>query len=99
MDSSRRDLFLDMVIDKFMFKSKQMTHLLYFILVCQTGVGLPKTGVIFFTVRYNICRQEEWSEAQGTKTNLISISSLTLMTISSWHDKVLAHFFPSCGRK
>jgi len=47
MESSRQDLLIDMVVDRFIFENNQIT-------LCLTpsypkqGVGLPKTGIRFY---------------------------------------------------
>ena len=50
MESSRRDLLIDMVVDRFIFKNNQITPSHCFTFVPKTGVGLPKKGVIFYCV-------------------------------------------------
>jgi len=50
MESSRRDLFIDMVVDSFIFKNSQMTLSPCFISVPKTGVGLPEIGLSFYCV-------------------------------------------------
>jgi len=40
MESSWRDLFIDMVVDKFIFKNNQITLSLGLIFISKTGVGL-----------------------------------------------------------
>jgi len=47
MESSRRDLFIDMVVHRFIFKNNQITLSLCFEVIPKTGVGLPKTGGSF----------------------------------------------------
>jgi len=47
MKSSRRDLFIDMVVDRFISKKDQMTLFTCFIFIPKTGVGQPKTWVSF----------------------------------------------------
>jgi len=46
--SSRRYLFIDMVVLKFTFKHKLITLLFRFTSIPKTGMGLPKSGIIFF---------------------------------------------------
>jgi len=47
MESSRRDLFIDMVADSFIFKNNQIMNYLCFIFIPKTGVGLPKTASFY----------------------------------------------------
>jgi len=47
MESSRQDLFIDMVVCTFIFDNDQIKLFRCF---TSTGVGLPKTGVIFTKV-------------------------------------------------
>jgi len=51
MDSSRRDIFIDMVFDSFKFKNNQTTLVPYSTIIPKTGVGLPKSGVSFHCVQ------------------------------------------------
>ena len=53
MESSRRDLFIDMVVDRSIFKSNQITLSPCFTFVTGIGIGLPKTGISFYGVREN----------------------------------------------
>ena len=48
MESSRRDLFIDMVFDRLNFKNNQITLSPCFTFIPKTGVGLPKPGVRFY---------------------------------------------------
>jgi len=41
MESSRRDLFIDMVVDRFILKNNQITPSLYFNFIPKSGVVLP----------------------------------------------------------
>jgi len=50
MESSRRDLFIDMVIDMFIFKNNQIALFPCFTFIPKAGVGLPKTGFMFYCV-------------------------------------------------
>jgi len=43
MESSRRDLFIDMAVDRFIFKIKQISPCFTF--TPKTGMALPKIGV------------------------------------------------------
>jgi len=47
MESSQRDLFIDIVVDRFIFKNNQRKLFPRFTPVAKKGVGLPKTGVSF----------------------------------------------------
>jgi len=47
MESSRRDLFIDMVV-RFIFKNNQITLFPCFTLTPKTGVRLRKTGVSLY---------------------------------------------------
>ena len=49
MESSRRDLFIDMVVRRFIFKNNRITLSDSFTFIPETGVGLPKTGVSFYS--------------------------------------------------
>jgi len=51
MESSRRDLFIDMVVGGFTgtFKKNQITLYPCFTVIPKTGVGLPKTEGLVFT--------------------------------------------------
>jgi len=48
MESSRQDVFINTVIDKFIFP--KITLSLCFIFIPKAGVGLSKTGVSFYCV-------------------------------------------------
>jgi len=47
MESSRQDLFIDVVVDRFIFKNNQVTFFPCFNVVPKTDVGQTKTGAIF----------------------------------------------------
>jgi len=49
METSRRDLsiYINLVVDRFIFKHNQITLCPSFTVVTKTGVGLPKTGISF----------------------------------------------------
>ena len=49
MESSRPNLYFDMVIGKFFFKNNQITLFLCFTFILKTSVG-PPTGVSFYSV-------------------------------------------------
>jgi len=53
MESSQRDLFLDMVFDRFIFENSQITLSSCFTVITETGAGLPTTGVSFHCVKGN----------------------------------------------
>jgi len=57
MESSRRDLLIDVVVDRFIFKNNQMTISPFFSFIPKTGVGLPKIGVNFYCA---FCTLELW---------------------------------------
>jgi len=48
MESSRRDLIIDMAVDKFIFKNNQITLCPCFNFILKTGVRLPTTWVSFY---------------------------------------------------
>jgi len=48
MESSRRDLFIGMVVDRFIFKNNQITLSPCFTFIPKNSVGLPKIGVGFY---------------------------------------------------
>ena len=48
MESSRRDLFIDIVVDRFIFKNSQITLFPCSAFIPTTGDRLPKTGVGFY---------------------------------------------------
>jgi len=48
MESSRRDHFIDMVVDRFICKSNQITLSPCSTFIPKTGVGLAKTGISFY---------------------------------------------------
>jgi len=50
MESSRQDLFIDMIVDWFIFKNNLITLSPCFTFLPKTGIGLPKTGVSFYCV-------------------------------------------------
>jgi len=56
MESTRRDRFLNMVVDGFIFKTNQSTLFRCFTLIPKTGVALPKTGVTLYWVRWTISK-------------------------------------------
>jgi len=45
MESSRRDFFIDVVVERFIKKTKNNTLIRYFTFVLKTGLELPKTGL------------------------------------------------------
>jgi len=47
MESSRRDLFINMVVHRFIFKNNQLTVYPSFTFIPETSEGLPPTGVSF----------------------------------------------------
>jgi len=49
MKRSRRELSINMVINRFIFKNNQITLITCFTFIPKTGVGLPKTGIIFYS--------------------------------------------------
>jgi len=51
MESSRRDLFTDMVVDRFIFKNNEVTFYPCSTSILETGLGLPKTEVIFYLTK------------------------------------------------
>jgi len=51
MESSRRNLLIDMVVNRFILKNNQTTLSPCFAFMPKTGVGLPKTGVGFCCVK------------------------------------------------
>jgi len=57
IESSRRDLFIDMVVDRLFFKNNQITlspcfsGTFMYTYIPKSGVGLPKTGVRFYCAR------------------------------------------------
>jgi len=55
MESSRRDLFIDMVVDRYIFKNTLITLVTCFIFMPKTDVGLQR---LIFTVKV-------WSNSQG----------------------------------
>jgi len=48
IESSRRDLFFDMAVDRFVLKNNQITLSPCFTLIPKTGVGLLKSRVSFY---------------------------------------------------
>jgi len=44
MESSRRDFFIDMVVDRIIFKKNKITLSPRYAFAPKRGVGLPKTG-------------------------------------------------------
>jgi len=48
MESSRRDLFIDMAVDRFSFKNNQITLFLCFTSIPKTGNEKPKTRGSFY---------------------------------------------------
>jgi len=49
MESYRRDLFIDMVVDRSIFKNNQITLHPCLTLIPKTGEALLKTGVSFYS--------------------------------------------------
>jgi len=68
MESSRRDLFIDMAVDRFIFKNNQITLYPCSTFMTKIGVGLPKPGVRFYCVRH-----ETWNThlkfSEGRESN------------------------------
>jgi len=52
MESSWQVFFIDMVVDRCIFKNIGITLSLCFAFVPKTGVGLPKTWVSFYCKQY-----------------------------------------------
>jgi len=52
MESSRRDLFIDMIVDRFLSKNNQITSSPSFTFTPKTRTGLPKTGVSFYCLLF-----------------------------------------------
>jgi len=50
IESSWRDLFIDMVIDMFIFKNNQITLSPCFTVTFNTCAELPKTGLAFYCI-------------------------------------------------
>jgi len=48
MESSRRDLIIDMIVDRFIFKNTVITLFPCFTFIPLTGLGLPKTEASFY---------------------------------------------------
>jgi len=48
MKRSRRELSINMVIDRSIIKNNQFTLFTCFTFVPKTDMGLPKTGIIFY---------------------------------------------------
>ena len=48
IESFRRDLFIDMAVKKFIFKTNLITLLSRFTFMPKRDIGLPKTGIIFY---------------------------------------------------
>jgi len=55
MESSRRDLLIDMVVDRFILKNNEITLSPCFSFLPETGVGLPKAGLSFHWARFANC--------------------------------------------
>jgi len=47
MKRSRQELSINMVINRFIFKNNQITLFTCFTFIPKTGMGPPKTGIIF----------------------------------------------------
>jgi len=50
MKRSRRKLSINMVFDTFVLQNNQLTLFPYLTFVPKTGMGLTKTGIIFYCV-------------------------------------------------
>jgi len=48
MKKSRRQLSINVVIDRFFFKNNQIMFFPCFIFMLKTDLGLPQTGLIFY---------------------------------------------------
>jgi len=62
MKRSRRDLSINMVIDRFILKNNQITYLFTKLFICftfipKTGIGLSKTGIIFSVYAFSFLRK------------------------------------------
>jgi len=57
MESSRQDLFIDMVVDRFIIKNYQITLSLCFTFIIKIGQGLSKTRVRFNWTAYSLYMQ------------------------------------------
>ena len=51
IESSGRDLFIDMVVQKFIFKNNLIKLLSRFTFIPKTGIGVSKTGLMFYCVK------------------------------------------------
>jgi len=51
MASSRRDLFIDVIVDRFILKNNLITLSSCFTFIPKTGVGLHETGISFYCVQ------------------------------------------------
>jgi len=49
LESSRRDLFIGMVVGRFVFKYNQITFSTCFAFIRKKSVSLPKTGMSFYS--------------------------------------------------
>ena len=48
MQRSRRELSINVIINRFIFKNNQITPFPYFAFITEIGIGQPKTGIIFY---------------------------------------------------
>jgi len=48
MKRPRRELQINVVIDRFIFKKYQITLFICFTFIPKTGMGVPKTRIIFY---------------------------------------------------
>jgi len=88
MESSRRDLFINMVVDRFIFKNNQMTLSPCFTFIPKTGMGLPKSGISF----YWVCLHELFSWVCNIKVKS-TVHKLYLMTHPDSYENVKRNFF------
>jgi len=67
MESSRRDLFIDMVVDRFIFRNNQVALSPCFTL---TGMKLPRTGVVFIVSYERLSPAQSKSEVEAVPSAL-----------------------------
>ena len=60
MESSRGNLFIDMVVDRFIFKNKQISHSPCFTFIPKTGAGVPETGFLLCATFWRPIERVGW---------------------------------------
>jgi len=98
METSQGDLFINMVVDRFIFKNNQST-LSCFTFIPRTSVGLPKTGVSFCCVGAKIGEHRMVARVVFLRKSGVTESGNSALLFSSCSPFRRIFLKPLCGRK